>query len=265
VKPFPRWPLVIMALPAAVAVWSGWVQLGMMCGFGVVQPLPGIVPWHINTAVTLPVGTEAYAAFALGAWLHSATAERAKKFARNSAIGSLALGVSAQVSYHLLAASGATRAPWPVTVLVSSVPVVVLGFGAALSHLLRQDVKVSENVTADAPVASETEVTAVIEATPESVSSPDTTPAIPATEIVAALDMTPDTDATPEATVLPLRTGQPTPVKASDIVSGLSDIERRARRLLKTTPDMSGAELARRLDLPNAKAGQRLKARVATA
>ncbi|HEX6452274.1 MAG TPA: hypothetical protein VF060_22795 [Trebonia sp.] len=72
-------PLVIMALPAAVAVWSGWVQLGMMCGFGVAQPLPGIVPWHINTAVTLPVGTEAYAAFALGAWLHSSTPELAKK------------------------------------------------------------------------------------------------------------------------------------------------------------------------------------------
>jgi hypothetical protein len=42
-----------------------------------------------------------------------------------------------QVAYHLLNASHAARAPWPVVVLVSSLPVIVLGFGAALSHLLR--------------------------------------------------------------------------------------------------------------------------------
>ena len=42
-----------------------------------------------------------------------------------------------QVVYHLLAAAGATRAPWPVVVLVSCLPVATLGFGAALTHLLR--------------------------------------------------------------------------------------------------------------------------------
>jgi hypothetical protein len=42
-----------------------------------------------------------------------------------------------QVVYHLLAAAGAARAPWPVVVLVSCLPVVTLGFGAALAHLLR--------------------------------------------------------------------------------------------------------------------------------
>ena len=42
-----------------------------------------------------------------------------------------------QVVYHLLAAAGAARAPWPVVVLVSCLPVVTLGFGAALTHLLR--------------------------------------------------------------------------------------------------------------------------------
>jgi hypothetical protein len=42
-----------------------------------------------------------------------------------------------QVAYHLLNAAHAARAPWPVVVLVSSLPVIVLGFGAALSHLLR--------------------------------------------------------------------------------------------------------------------------------
>src|ERR1039457_6072149 len=35
------WPLLILALPAAVAVWSGWVGIGQMTGFGQVPPLPG--------------------------------------------------------------------------------------------------------------------------------------------------------------------------------------------------------------------------------
>ena len=68
------WPLLILALPAAVAVWSGWVGIGQLTGFGEVHPLPGL--WdslHLNTAVTLPVGVEAYAAYALRAWLSPST------------------------------------------------------------------------------------------------------------------------------------------------------------------------------------------------
>jgi hypothetical protein len=134
-----RWPLVPIAAPAAVAIWSGWVGLGGMCGFGLVQPLPGIVAWHLNTAISLPVGVEAYGAFALGAWLTPGTPERARSFARGSAIGALALGALGQVVYHLLAAAHQVRAPWPVVVLVACLPVVTLGFGAALTHLLRSE------------------------------------------------------------------------------------------------------------------------------
>ena len=36
------WPLLILAAAAAVAVWSGWVEIGQMTGFGEVRPLPGI-------------------------------------------------------------------------------------------------------------------------------------------------------------------------------------------------------------------------------
>jgi hypothetical protein len=68
-------------------------------------------------------------------------------FAKWSAIGALTLGMLGQVAYHLLSAAHATRAPWPAVVLVSSLPVVVLGFGAALSHLLRSE----EGVSASAP------------------------------------------------------------------------------------------------------------------
>src|SRR5512142_641855 len=97
-----RWPLLLIAAPAAVAVWSGWVGLGTLCGFGIVHPLPGIVDgFRLNTAITLPVGVEAYGAYALGAWLIP------------------------------------SAAPAPVVMLVSCLPVLTLGFGGALTHLLR--------------------------------------------------------------------------------------------------------------------------------
>ena len=140
-RPLPRWPLYLIASPAAVAVWSGWVGLGTLCGFGIVHPLPGIADgFHLNTAITLPVGVEAYGAYALRAWLTPGASETARRFARWSAVGSLALGMLGQVVYHLLSAAHATRAPWPVVVLVSCLPVVTLGFGAALTHLLRDTV-----------------------------------------------------------------------------------------------------------------------------
>jgi hypothetical protein len=136
------WPLLILALPAAIAVWSGWVGIGEMTGFGEIRPLPGIWDtFHLDTAVTLPVGVEAYAAFALHAWLTSnqAVSVRTRRFARWSAIAAMILGMSGQVSYHLLNQAGMTRAPWEVTTLVACLPVLVLGMGSALAHLLRGD------------------------------------------------------------------------------------------------------------------------------
>jgi len=136
------WPLLILALPASIAVWSGWVGIGQMTGFGEIRPFPGIWnSFHLDTAVTLPVGVEAYAAFALRAWLTSnpAVSDRTRRFARWSAISAMALGMSGQVAYHLLTQAGVTRAPWGVTTLVSCLPVLVLGMGSALAHLLRSD------------------------------------------------------------------------------------------------------------------------------
>ncbi len=138
-KSFPRWPIVLLAAGAFVAVWSGWVGLGELAGFGVIHPLPGI--WDeatINTAITLPIGLESYAAFALGAWLSGRAPARARTFAMCSAIGSLVLGACGQVAYHLLVANGATVAPPAVVVAVACIPVAVLGMGATLSHLMSQ-------------------------------------------------------------------------------------------------------------------------------
>jgi hypothetical protein len=129
--------LLVIALPAAVAIWSGWVGLGGMCGFGPVNLLPGLGGGlTVNTAITLPVGVEAYAAFALGAWLAPQAPARARAFAGWSALGALAYGMAGQVVYHLLVSRGYVTAPAPVVVLVSCMPVAVLGFAAALTHLL---------------------------------------------------------------------------------------------------------------------------------
>jgi hypothetical protein len=61
--------LLVLAAPAAAEVWSGWVGIAQKTGFGLVSPLPGIWPsLHLDTSITLPVGVEAYAAYALRAW-----------------------------------------------------------------------------------------------------------------------------------------------------------------------------------------------------
>ena len=136
------WPLLVLAAPAAAEVWTGWVGIAQKTGFGLVSPLPGIWPsLHLDTSITLPVGVEAYAAYALRAWLASehSISGRTRRFAKWSAICSFALGMAGQVAYHLLAQAGAARAPWPVTMIVSCLPVLVLAMGTALAHMLRAD------------------------------------------------------------------------------------------------------------------------------
>jgi len=127
------WPLLVLPARAAVEVWSGWVGLAQKTGFGLVSPLPTIRPsLHLATSITLPVGVETYAAYALRAWLagEQSISGRTRRFARWSAICSFALGVAGQVAYHLLAQTGTARAPRPVTTLVSCLPVLVLAMGA---------------------------------------------------------------------------------------------------------------------------------------
>jgi len=104
------WPLLVLAAPAAAEVWSGWVGIAQMTGFGRVALLPGICPsLHLDTTIALPVGVEAYAAYALRAWLSGETwiSKRTRQFARRSAIFSFALGMAGQVAYHLLAEADA--------------------------------------------------------------------------------------------------------------------------------------------------------------
>jgi hypothetical protein len=141
------WPLLVLAAPAAAEVWSGWVGIAQKTGFGLVSPLPGIWPsLHLDTAITLPVGVEAYAAYALRAWLvrDRAVSVRTRRFAKWSAICSFALGMAGQIACHLMAQAGMVRAPWPVTTVVSCLPVLVLGMGTALAHMLRADAEATD-------------------------------------------------------------------------------------------------------------------------
>jgi hypothetical protein len=109
-----------------------------MSGFGLVHPLPGIADGlTLNSAITLPVGVEAYSAYALGTWLSDRPIPaRARRFAAHSSLIALGLGLLGQVVYHLLSAAGYSQAPMWVVVFVSCLPVLVLGAGASLHHLL---------------------------------------------------------------------------------------------------------------------------------
>jgi hypothetical protein len=143
-----------VAAPAAVVVWSGWVGLGTLCGFGLVHPLPGIADhFQIDTAITLPIGVEAYAANALGTWADKGMPGQARTFAGWSALGSLGLGCLGQVAFHVLTAEHALRAPLLVVVLVSCLPVVTLGLFAALVHLTRagHQEDTAADIAADTP------------------------------------------------------------------------------------------------------------------
>jgi hypothetical protein len=122
-KTIRSWPLLFLAIPAAAEVWSGWVGIAQKTGFSMVPLLPGI--WsslHLDTAVTLPVGVECYAAYQLRAWLATrhAISDRTRRFAKRSAICSFALGMAGQIALSLLRPGLRLAGPaWPVIGLLA--------------------------------------------------------------------------------------------------------------------------------------------------
>ena len=135
------WPILIVAAGAFIAIWGGWVGLGKLTGFGDVNLLPGIVPdgkWStLDTAITLPMGMEAYSAYAFYVLLHRNVPRRARIFAAWSAGLAVALGMGAQVAYHQMIANGITIAPAWVISVVSCIPVATFALGAALRAMVR--------------------------------------------------------------------------------------------------------------------------------
>lgn len=139
-KPIKVWPVWLLMLPATVAIWGGWVGLGKLAGFGKVVPLPGIFDsFDIDTSITLPIGMEVYASYALYVWLSGKARGRALVFAKRSAITALAVGALGQIAYHIMAAAKVPTAPWWITAAVACLPVAVLGLGAALAHTVKAE------------------------------------------------------------------------------------------------------------------------------
>ena len=137
------WLLYVIAFPATIAIWGGWVSLGKLCGFGPVSLLPGIADVVIDTSIALPIGMEAYSAYALYVWLSSqGLGTGTRRYAKWSALGALVLGSLGQVAYHVLTVSGyggTGTAPVPIVVFVSVLPVLVLGTATGLAHAVHRD------------------------------------------------------------------------------------------------------------------------------
>ncbi|WP_445187000.1 hypothetical protein ACTXG6_07305 [Pseudonocardia sp. Cha107L01] len=169
-----RWPLLLLAAPAAVSIWAGWVGLGTMAGFGLVHPLPGIADgFQLNSAITLPIGVEAYSAYALGTWLTTRPMPAtARRFAGWSSLVALLLGLVGQVVYHVLTTRGLDKAPLSVVVFVACLPVLVLGAGATLHHLLGDDTAGDETVQGHSTVRAEAVVGDDSGPAPEPVAAP---------------------------------------------------------------------------------------------
>lgn len=148
------WPVWLLMVPAAVAIWSGWVGLGEMAGFGPVKVLPGIADdLVVNSAITLPIGMETYAAYALYVWLSGRAQGKALRFARRSAVAALLIGALGQIAYHVMAAAGVAAAPWWITAGVACLPVAVLGMGAALAHMVRAEADAAVSLPPSAAAA----------------------------------------------------------------------------------------------------------------
>jgi hypothetical protein len=196
-----RWPLLMIAAPAFVATWSGWVGLGAKAGFGPVNLLPGIGGgWTINTAITLPLGIEAYAAYALGVWLSQREmSHRTRRFAMVSGAASLLLGALGQVAYHLLEVFGQHVAPWQVVVGVACLPIGIVGMTAALLHMLRADEQTE-------PVAEIEDVAPVV---PGPVVEPATIELAPVAPVVQITEG--DKDAETKTKILAMANGGPLP------------------------------------------------------
>ena len=240
------WPLLVIAAPAAVAIWSGWVGLGGMCGFGPIRPLPGIADgFTINTAITLPVGVEAYGAYALAVWLGAKRiAARTRRWARLSAAGALALGCLGQIAFHLLSAARVAQAPWPVVTIVSCLPVVSLALAAALAHMVIADIHgdAEPDIRPDIEPGPEVDNPVAVQVDIEAPSRPDISMDIEADKPAPVVVDKPKPAA---------RTSKRTPTAAEKVAA-----------VLRRDPGLSNVEVAKKAGV-SAKTVQRVRPQIA--
>ncbi len=159
-----------VGLTAAVASWAGWVGLATLCGWADHWTLFGFIPVYL--AWLLPLAVDVYALIGFRVWLRSGTAsETTRQFARKSTFAAIGLGVGGNAGYHLMVSLSWTKAPWPVVVLVSALPPIMLGAVAHLSALRNRDTSKPK------PVSVEELQVAADETTPDT--GGETTPPAP--------------------------------------------------------------------------------------
>ena len=136
------WPLLVLAVPAAAEVWSGWVGIAQKTGFGAGPPAAGHLvlapPGHGHH----PPGRRRVLRGLRAARLagHRARDQRPDPPVRQVVRDLLLRARHGRAGRLPPDGPGrVTRAPWGITTLVSCLPVLVLGMGTALAHMLRDD------------------------------------------------------------------------------------------------------------------------------
>jgi hypothetical protein len=115
--------MAAVSLAAAISSYSGLASLADLAG------------WNHRLALLLPLTIDAYAVTATRVWLSPKTAgRRARRWAKGNAIGAIATSVAGNAVSHAAAAHVFTPS-WPVVVLVSAIPSIVLGLITHLWHL----------------------------------------------------------------------------------------------------------------------------------
>jgi hypothetical protein len=115
--------MAAVSLAAAISSYSGLASLADLAG------------WNHRLALLLPLTIDAYAVTATRVWLSPKTAgRRARRWAKGNAIGAIATSVAGNAVSHAAAAHVFTPS-WPVVVMVSAIPSIVLGLITHLWHL----------------------------------------------------------------------------------------------------------------------------------
>ena len=134
--------MAAVSLAAAISSYSGLALLADLAG------------WNHRLALLLPLTIDAYAVTATRVWLSPKTAgRRARRWAKGNAIGAIATSVAGNAVSHAAAAHVFTPT-WPVVVMVSAIPSIVLGLITHLWHLRNTPDPVP--ATAAVPVAADT-------------------------------------------------------------------------------------------------------------
>lgn len=160
----------------------------------------------INTAITLPIGVEAYSVMALGVWLGHLGDHQTQRFARVSALVALLIGMAGQVIYHVLIATGTSQAPIGVVIGVACLPVAILGSAGALVHMLNAPTNAPQTEPATQPSqageSASSDVAANVTDPAPALSEPETGTSSPSTETPEAARPAPGIGNGIEATVM---------------------------------------------------------------